>query len=275
MGSHARGGGITLERTKPPRVCGSRRGRRRKVSKAERFGSQLLNKMPPVIGGLVIVGAAAGVLTTAPGDLAAHALAAEQTFVTGYTRADGLSARERAISRDLATRRALNADSLQAVVESQNRGRNLALQRLASSAEQYSEELKANRWVLPVGRYRLTGRYGDRSSLWSTFHTGLDFAAPTGTRIMSVAAGTVTFAGYDGAYGNKVVVRLRDGTEIWYCHQSRLLVSVGDSVAARAPIGEVGSTGNVTGPHLHLEVRPGGADPIDPETEFPRHDATP
>ena len=92
---------------------------------------------------------------------------------------------------------------------------------------------------------------------------------------MSIAAGTVTFAGYDGSYGNKVVVLLKDGTEIWYCHQSRILVSVGDLVVARSPIGEVGSTGNVTGPHLHLEVRPGGLGPIDPEIAFPEHGVSP
>lgn len=118
---------------------------------------------------------------------------------------------------------------------------------------------------LPVTGYHLTGRFGAASSLWSSFHTGLDFAAVEGTAIRAVTDGEVVSVGYDGAYGNKTVVRLGDGTMLWYCHQSASTVSVGQHVAAGELIGYVGSTGNVTGPHLHLEVRPGDGDPVDPE----------
>lgn len=118
--------------------------------------------------------------------------------------------------------------------------------------------------VLPVASYRLTGRFGDRSSLWSTVHTGLDFAAPTGTPIRAIAAGRVVSTGFDGPYGNKTVVRLPDGTELWFCHQSSIAVHAGERVRPGEVIGEVGSTGNVTGPHVHLEVHPGGGDPVDP-----------
>jgi murein DD-endopeptidase MepM/ murein hydrolase activator NlpD len=120
--------------------------------------------------------------------------------------------------------------------------------------------------VLPVVGYRLTGRFGDRSSLWSSVHTGLDFAAPTGTPIRSVAVGRVLSTGYDGPYGLKTVVRLADGTELWFCHQSVVQVQVGEQVRVGQVIGDIGSTGNVTGPHLHLEVHPAGGDPVDPET---------
>ena len=119
--------------------------------------------------------------------------------------------------------------------------------------------------VLPVQGYRLTAHFGSSGSMWSSDHTGLDFAAPEGTALRAIADGVVTEVGYDGAYGNKTVVRLEDGTELWYCHQSSQNVSVGDHVSAGDVIGAVGSTGNTTGPHLHLEVRPGGGDPIDPE----------
>ena len=78
------------------------------------------------------------------------------------------------------------------------------------------------RWVLPVGSYDLTGRFGSVSGLWSSSHTGLDFAAPSGTPIRSVADGVVTEAGYDGSYGYKTVVTLPDGSEVWYCHQDSL-----------------------------------------------------
>jgi murein DD-endopeptidase MepM/ murein hydrolase activator NlpD len=124
---------------------------------------------------------------------------------------------------------------------------------------------KAPAAVLPVRGYHLTGRFGDVSSLWSSVHTGLDFAAPSGTPIHAVMAGVVTATGFDGRYGNKTVLRLANGTELWFCHQSAVEVRVGERVRAGQLIGYVGSTGNVTGPHLHLEVHPHGGDPVDPE----------
>jgi murein DD-endopeptidase MepM/ murein hydrolase activator NlpD len=120
--------------------------------------------------------------------------------------------------------------------------------------------------VVPVLGYRLTGRFGDRSGLWASVHTGLDFAAPSGTPIRSVAAGVVVSTGYDGSYGNKTVIRLADGTELWYCHQSAVDVHAGERVRAGQVIGAIGTTGNVTGPHLHLEVRPAPDQPVDPFT---------
>ncbi len=118
--------------------------------------------------------------------------------------------------------------------------------------------------VLPVSGYQLTAHFGAGGSMWSSDHTGLDFAAPSGTPLRAIDGGTVTFVGYDGAYGNKTVLTLEDGTELWYCHQSTQSVSVGQEVAAGDVIGTVGSTGNSTGPHLHLEVRPAGGSPVDP-----------
>ncbi|HET6165279.1 MAG TPA: M23 family metallopeptidase [Marmoricola sp.] len=131
------------------------------------------------------------------------------------------------------------------------------------------------RFRLPVVGYRLTGRFGDVSGLWASVHTGLDFAAPSGTPIRSVSAGRVVSTGYDGRYGNKTVVRLADGTELWYCHQSVVEVHVGQLVRAGQPIGEIGSTGNVTGPHLHLEVRPREDEPVDPLAWLQSHGLRP
>ena len=116
-------------------------------------------------------------------------------------------------------------------------------------------------WQLPVTGYRLTGRFGDVSGPWAHAHTGLDFAAPEGTPLHAIAPGTVVALGYDGSYGNRTVVRLDDGTELWFCHQSAFLVSVGERVRPGQLLGRVGSTGNTTGPHLHLEVHPGGGRP--------------
>ena len=115
----------------------------------------------------------------------------------------------------------------------------------------------------------ITAEFGEYG-LWASYHTGLDFNGYEGQPIMAIANGVVTSAGYDGSYGNKTVVTLDDGTEIWYCHQSAFGVSDGDEVRAGEVIGYVGSTGNVTGSHLHLEVRPGGGDPVDPYAAFAR-----
>jgi murein DD-endopeptidase MepM/ murein hydrolase activator NlpD len=126
-------------------------------------------------------------------------------------------------------------------------------------------------WVLPVSGYHLTGRFGQSSGLWARTHTGLDFAAAEGTEIRSIGPGVVTAASSDGAFGNKTVVRLNDGTVLWYCHQSEFGVEVGQRLAPGDLVGYVGSTGNVTGPHLHLEVHPGDGEPIDPEAWLPEH----
>ncbi|MER6564632.1 M23 family metallopeptidase [Streptomyces sp. NPDC001093] len=124
----------------------------------------------------------------------------------------------------------------------------------------------AKEYTLPVVSYTITGTFGQPGAMWSSgYHTGLDFAAPTGTLIKAVHSGTVTQAGWAGAYGYRTVITLDDGTELWFCHQSSINVSVGQKVSTGQVIGRVGATGNVTGPHLHLEVHPNGqATAIDP-----------
>jgi murein DD-endopeptidase MepM/ murein hydrolase activator NlpD len=125
-------------------------------------------------------------------------------------------------------------------------------------------------WTSPLSGYRLTGRFGDRSSMWSSgMHTGLDFAAPSGTPIRSIAAGVVKKASYDGAYGYKTVVSLKGGGEVWYCHQSRLAVRKGQRLAPGQVLGYVGYTGNVTGAHLHMEIRYDDR-PVDPAAVLAR-----
>ncbi|QKW08121.1 M23 family metallopeptidase [Streptomyces sp. NA04227] len=129
-------------------------------------------------------------------------------------------------------------------------------ERLAKLARSYS---------LPTSSYTLTSHFGDAGSMWSSgYHTGLDFAAPTGTPVKAVHSGTVKEAGWSGAYGYRTVLELEDGTEIWYCHQSSMSVSVGQQVTTGDVIGRVGSTGNSSGPHLHVEVHTPGGTGIDP-----------
>lgn len=148
----------------------------------------------------------------------------------------------------------------------QAREENAALAELAASAEKAAAKIAQNAWQLPItaGAYELTATFGECSSLWSRCHTGLDFAAPEGTPVKALANGVVSEAGWAGAYGNRTVITLDDGTELWYCHQSQIAVKEGQPVVGGQTIGYVGATGNVTGPHLHLEVRPGGGDAVDP-----------
>ncbi|TRY20259.1 M23 family metallopeptidase [Tessaracoccus rhinocerotis] len=121
--------------------------------------------------------------------------------------------------------------------------------------------------VLPIdkGKYRISAHYGQPGTRWATRHTGLDFAAPTGTPIRAVTAGTIISAhNTHGVYGNLTKIRATDGTETWYAHQSRITAHEGQRVAAGQNIGEVGASGNASGPHLHLEVRTNGrtTDPL-------------
>lgn len=117
----------------------------------------------------------------------------------------------------------------------------------------------AKSFTLPVASYTLTGTFGQPGSMWSSgYHTGLDFAAPTGTPIKAIHSGTIKEAGWAGAYGYRTILELDDGTELWFCHQSSMNVSAGQKVTTGETIGRVGATGNVTGAHLHLEVHPGG-----------------
>jgi len=95
------------------------------------------------------------------------------------------------------------------------------------------------------------------------FHAGIDVAVSSGTPIRACRSGTVMIAGWQGGYGNTVVIDHGGGMATLYAHQSSVAVSVGEQVLAGEVIGYVGSTGNSTGPHLHFEVRIAG-NPVDP-----------
>ncbi|MET7935933.1 M23 family metallopeptidase [Streptomyces sp. NPDC005322] len=144
----------------------------------------------------------------------------------------------------------------------------------AKKAEAERRAKLAAAYTLPVTSYTLTAGFGQAGDLWSADHTGLDFAAPTGTPAKAVHGGTITQAGWAGSYGYRIVLTLDDGTEVWYCHLSSMVVTSG-KVSAGDVIGRVGATGNVTGPHLHLEVRPGGGSPIDPKPWLREHGQNP
>jgi murein DD-endopeptidase MepM/ murein hydrolase activator NlpD len=106
----------------------------------------------------------------------------------------------------------------------------------------------------------LTSPFGMR---WGRLHAGIDIGVGFGTPIRAAAAGTVIYSGWLGGYGNLVVIDHGSGLSTAYGHQQAVYVGQGAGVAQGDVIGEVGSTGNSTGPHLHFEVRVNGS-PVDP-----------
>jgi murein DD-endopeptidase MepM/ murein hydrolase activator NlpD len=96
-------------------------------------------------------------------------------------------------------------------------------------------------------------------------HTGVDYAAPTGTPVMSVADGVVSESSYQGAYGNMVVIQHNANQSTVYAHLSRMNVRKGQTIKQGETVGAVGSTGLSTGPHLHFEFRINGRH-VDPLT---------
>ena len=104
----------------------------------------------------------------------------------------------------------------------------------------------------------ITSRFAESSRIRSSRHTGLDSSASTGTPIKAAASGTVTFSGRKGSYGNLIVVTHGNGVQTYYGHCSALYASTGQQVSQGQTIAAVGSTGNSTGPHLHLEIRVNG-----------------
>lgn len=93
---------------------------------------------------------------------------------------------------------------------------------------------------------------------WGSFHKGIDIARPADRTIKAADNGTVVFAGWDGGYGNKIVIDHNNGMQTVYAHLSSISVSVGQTVAKGSKIGVMGSTGNSTGIHLHFEVYKNG-----------------
>ncbi|HET6154372.1 MAG TPA: M23 family metallopeptidase [Marmoricola sp.] len=258
-------------------VGGRRKATRRDVQKRP---FSRIPAVPTIVGAVVLVGAAGGALGM--GQSSDSALQLSSGTSDTFSGSDafnftGTDSRSQAISRD-SERQALQdvaAKKLSVAVEEKSAERNAELQSLAQSAQARAVQIAKNLWVLPTIGYHLTARFGQSSGLWAHNHTGLDFAAPTGTPIFAIANGTITFTGYDGSYGNKTVETLTDGTQIWYAHQSEIGVTVGEKVIQSQQIGRIGSTGNTTGPHVHIEVRPTPDTPVDPFPEFVEHGVTP
>lgn len=281
MGSHR----AQRQRTRRPGAASPHsRARLNARHAAPRRSVSGLPSAPLLVGVAALTATVSGAVTTADDglqtvDLAAGTATAANAFhgTSATTSTSVLSGRQAPISRD-SRRDALRDTAGQDLVqeaEAQSQQRNAALAKFARKAEKQSQKIALNAWQLPVSGYHLTARFGESSGLWSSVHTGLDFAVPSGSPVHAVAGGIVTSTEYAGSYGNQVIVTLDDGTEIWYCHLTSYSVSPGDVVNSGDLLGSSGSTGNSTGPHLHLEVRPGGGDPVDPYQALVVHGVTP
>ncbi len=116
-------------------------------------------------------------------------------------------------------------------------------------------------WPCPSSS-RITSPYGYRILFGvRDFHTGVDIGATTGSNIVAAESGTVILAnyGWNGGYGNYIILSHGNGITTRYAHASQLYVTAGQTVSKGQVIAAVGTTGNSTGPHLHFEVRVNGS----------------
>ncbi|MFJ3586587.1 M23 family metallopeptidase [Streptomyces sp. NPDC090127] len=181
-----------------------------------------------------------------------------QVVVADNALADTIVAQAAAQEREAAEAEAKRVAEARAQAEAKRKAEARAkeIREAKERAAREAERKRLNAFQLPVaGSYVSTG-YKTGGSLWSSgSHSGVDFHAASGTKVVSVGSGTVVEAGWGGAYGNNVVIRMHDGTYTQYGHLSAISVSVGQSVTPGEQIGISGSTGNSTGPHLHFEAR--------------------
>ncbi|WP_247597792.1 peptidoglycan DD-metalloendopeptidase family protein [Streptomyces sp. RKND-216] len=126
----------------------------------------------------------------------------------------------------------------------------------AKKASRGQGRAQAPSWSLPVDKpYTKTAGFADSGNRWSATHSGQDFAVPTGTGVKAVHGGTVVTTGWGGSYGNRIVIEHPNGKYSQYAHLSKIGVGTGEQVNTGEQIGQSGSTGNSSGPHLHFEIR--------------------
>ncbi|MFJ8793718.1 M23 family metallopeptidase [Streptomyces sp. NPDC102462] len=217
--------------------------------------------------------AATGVMGTLAAGPAHAATTAEQTGLTpvvgiGDSVAEQIGA-QAAAQRQAAEEKAAEEAARKAAA------RRAATERAAEvRAAREAERRRLNAFVAPIAHSYLSTGYRTGGSLWSSgSHTGVDFHAAAGTAVHAVGSGTVVSAGWGGAYGYEVVIRMADGMYTQYGHLSSVAVSVGERVTPGRQLGLSGSTGNTTGPHLHFEARtsPEYGSDVDPVAYLRKH----
>ncbi|MBJ6622289.1 M23 family metallopeptidase [Streptomyces sp. DHE17-7] len=235
-------------------------GRRRGVS---RRGSAFLSVVAPSAAFLGVAGIAAASVGFSGGSKepqAAPGPSIDPATVNSEfdTQLASLS-READDFADRATRTQERIDLDQQRQEEQQRR---AAEAARKKAEAARREALRPKFVLPVAQKGVGELFGAAGSMWSNRHTGLDFPVPMNTPVRAVTDGTVV-AEWNPYYGNLVKMTAPDGTQTWYAHLASARIRSG-YVKAGTVIGYAGSSGNSSGPHLHLEVHPDGGPAIDP-----------
>ncbi|WP_406103506.1 M23 family metallopeptidase [Streptomyces sp. NBC_01003] len=235
-----------------------------------------------------VAGVAALTTTGVIGGLAAPALAADAAVEqTGLTKAisigdslaeqiDAQAAAQQQAADEAAAKKKAEAEAEKKAEEDRRKAaaKAKAEREAKERAARAAERKRLNAFVIPVTGSYVSTAYKASSGLWSSgSHTGIDFHAASGTSVHAVGAGTVVEAGWGGAYGNNIVIKMNDGTYTQYGHLSSIGVSVGQTVTPGQQIGLSGATGNVTGPHLHFEARtsPEYGSDIDPVAYLRSH----
>ncbi|MGW4101934.1 peptidoglycan DD-metalloendopeptidase family protein [Streptomyces sp. NPDC004976] len=131
-------------------------------------------------------------------------------------------------------------------------------------------------WVAPVETYELSASYGSGGARWANRHTGQDFAVPIGTPVRAVGNGRVVKVSCGGAFGIEIVIQHAGGYYTQYAHLAAVAVDQGERVSPGQWIGQSGTSGNSTGPHLHFEVRvtPEMGSAVSPAPWLARHGVT-
>ncbi|MBC9718393.1 M23 family metallopeptidase [Streptomyces sp. TRM66268-LWL] len=228
-----------------------------------------------------IAGVAALTTTGVIGSLGSTAYAAEASVEdTGLTKAvsigDTLTERidAQAAAQQAEAERAAAEQKAEAEAKRKAEAKAKAEREAKERAAREAERKRLNSFTTPIaGSYVSTG-YKAGGAVWSSgSHTGVDFHAASGTSVHAVGMGTVVEAGWGGAYGNNIVIKMNDGTYTQYGHLSSIAVTVGQQVTPGQQIGLSGATGNVTGPHLHFEARtsPDYGSDIDPVSYLRAH----
>ncbi|MFI2436432.1 M23 family metallopeptidase [Streptomyces sp. NPDC018693] len=210
-----------------------------------------------------------GVMATVTSPALAAETSAEQTgFIPVVTVNDAVA--EQIEDQAAAQQRAAEVEEARQRAAAKAKAEREAKARAAREAERR----RLNAFVPPVTGSYVSTSYRAGGAVWSSgSHTGVDFHAGSGTPVHAVGSGTVVEAGWGGAYGYQIVIRMNDGAYTQYGHLSSVGVSVGQQVVPGQRIGLSGATGNVTGPHLHFEARttPEYGSDIDPVAYLRKH----
>ncbi|MCP3818555.1 M23 family metallopeptidase [Streptomyces sp. A3M-1-3] len=229
--------------------------------------SRMTRRSANIAGIATLAGAGVVGTLSSPAFAAAEPVAAtvEDTGLNAIVVADTLA--EQIDAQAQAQQQAADAAAAKAKAEAEAKKRAEEAKRKAEAkakaereakerAAREAERKRLNTFVSPIAGSYVSTAYQAGGAAWSSgSHTGIDFHAASGTSVRAVGMGTVVEAGWGGAYGNNVVVKMNDGTYTQYGHLSSLSVAVGQSVTPGQQIGLAGSTGNSTGPHLHFEAR--------------------